>query len=104
MGDTNPANLLGFVILGAALLWSVRVVYGARRRTTDDMVKRTLLMGGWVLVFGGGRILEDGEPKPLEQKSDSAFARLCAEEAALGQRLFVDSGWRAIQVPGPGRE
>jgi ABC-type bacteriocin/lantibiotic exporter with double-glycine peptidase domain len=51
-----------------------------------------------VLVFGGGRILEDGEPKVLRLQADSAFAAMCAEEAQLQQRLFTESGWRSIRL------
>lgn len=54
-----------------------------------------------VLVFGGGRILEDGEPKQLRMQADSAFAAMCAEESQLQQRLFTESGWRAIRVRPP---
>lgn len=51
-----------------------------------------------VLVFGGGRILEDGEPKALREQAQSAFALMCADEAQLKERLFAQSGWPSIQI------
>ncbi len=51
--DFNPANYLGIVILGLALLWAIRLVYGRRRGSSDDLVKRWLLLAGWILLLGG---------------------------------------------------
>lgn len=51
-----------------------------------------------VLVFGGGRILEDGDPKALRNQPKSAFALMCADEAQLKDRLFAQSGWQPIQI------
>lgn len=51
-----------------------------------------------VLVFGGGRILEDGDPKALRDQPQSAFALMCADEAQLKDRLFSQSGWQSIQI------
>lgn len=51
-----------------------------------------------VLVFGGGRILEDGEPKALRDQPGSAFGLMCTDEAQLKDRLFAQSGWPSIQI------
>jgi type II secretory pathway component PulF len=53
MSHFNPLNFLGFIMLGAALLWSVRLVYGARGKVSNDLLKRTLMLTGWLLVMGG---------------------------------------------------
>jgi general secretion pathway protein F len=51
--EINPANFLALALVGGALLWTVRLVYGARRGPSDDWVKRVLLLAGWgLLAFG----------------------------------------------------
>ena len=49
----NPVNYVGFAILGAALLWAVRLVYGTRRGTSDDLIRRLMLLAGWILLLAG---------------------------------------------------
>jgi type II secretory pathway component PulF len=49
----NPANFLALALVGAALLWTVRLVYGARRGPSDDWVKRALLLAGWIMLVSG---------------------------------------------------
>jgi general secretion pathway protein F len=51
--DWNPVNYLGFLFIGAALLWSVRLIYGVRMVTSDDLVKRLLLLAAWILMLAG---------------------------------------------------
>ncbi len=51
--NINPVNFVAFAILGAALLWAVRLVYGTRRGTSDDLIRRLLLLAGWVLLLAG---------------------------------------------------
>ena len=53
MQDINPSNYLGIVILGVALLWAIRLVYGRRRGASNDLVKRSLLLAGWILIQSG---------------------------------------------------
>jgi type II secretory pathway component PulF len=53
MNTSNPINYFGIVILGLALLWAVRLVYGRRRGASNDLVKRCLLLAGWILIVGG---------------------------------------------------
>jgi type II secretory pathway component PulF len=53
MNDFNPANYLAFALLGAALLWAVRLAYGRRPGASDDLVKRVLLLAGWILLLAG---------------------------------------------------
>ncbi len=53
MQDSNPANYIAIVILGVALLWAVRLVYGRRRGPTNDLVKRVLLLAAWILILAG---------------------------------------------------
>jgi hypothetical protein len=53
MQDSNPANYIAIVILGVALLWAVRLVYGRRRGPTNDLVKRILLLAAWILILAG---------------------------------------------------
>ncbi|MBC8873863.1 MAG: type II secretion system F family protein [Planctomycetes bacterium] len=49
----NPVNYVGFAILGAALLWAVRLVYGTRRGASDDLIRRLMLLAGWILLLAG---------------------------------------------------
>ena len=49
----NPFNLIGLIILGAALLWMVNIVYGRRQRKDADILKLVLTIGGWVLLLSG---------------------------------------------------
>ncbi len=53
MEHVNPVNYFGFAVLGAALLWAVRLVYGPRRGPTDDLMRRILFLGGWILLLSG---------------------------------------------------
>ncbi len=53
MDDITPLNSAGFIILGVAMLWSVRLIYGARRGPSDDLLKRSFLLAGWILIAGG---------------------------------------------------
>ena len=53
METLGPINLGGLILLGAALMWTVRLVYGRRRATADDAVKQLLLIGAWLLVALG---------------------------------------------------
>ena len=53
MSDINPASLLGLSILGAALLWAVKLVYGNRSGCSDDILKRIFLLAGWILLVLG---------------------------------------------------
>jgi general secretion pathway protein F len=49
----NPAEFLVVALVGAAMLWTVRLVYGARRGPSEDLVKRVLLLAGWILLIAG---------------------------------------------------
>jgi type IV pilus assembly protein PilC len=46
----GPLSVFGSVILGIALLWSVRLVYGNRRDTSDDALRLVLTIAGWTLI------------------------------------------------------
>lgn len=46
----GPLSLLGSLILGIALLWSVRLAYVQRRETSDDALRLVLTIGGWTLI------------------------------------------------------
>ena len=39
--------------MGAALLWAVKLVYGNRSGCSDDILKRVLLLAGWILLVLG---------------------------------------------------
>jgi type II secretory pathway component PulF len=88
--EFNPVNYLGIAILGAALLWAVRLVYGRRRGSSDDLVKRWLLLAGWILLLGGllGVISLSGPLFPLAFiilviAGFSYFKYMAAERRAL---------------------
>lgn len=53
MDRVSPANYLCLALIGAALLWAVRLVYGTRRVVGDDALQRALLLAGWLLLIGG---------------------------------------------------
>ncbi len=53
MEHFNPLNFLGTAILGAALLWAVKLAYVGRRAISDDLVKRLMLLAGWLLLLTG---------------------------------------------------
>jgi len=53
MSYVNSLNSAGFIILGIAMLWSVRLIYGAGRGPSDDLLKRLFLLAGWILIVGG---------------------------------------------------
>jgi type II secretory pathway component PulF len=46
-------NFVGVAILGAALLWAARLVYADRRGGGEDLMRRSLLLAGWILLLGG---------------------------------------------------
>ncbi len=48
------ANLCGFLLLGPALLWSTRILYGRRVLASDDAMRRCLVLAAWVLIALGG--------------------------------------------------
>jgi type II secretory pathway component PulF len=60
-GPSGPAaaeslgalNLIGLILLGAALLWTVYLVYGRRGLTSDDALKRILIIAAWTMIFMG---------------------------------------------------
>jgi type II secretory pathway component PulF len=61
----NPLNYLGFMILGGALLWAVRLVYSDRPGTHDDWLKRLFLLAGWILLVSGSMGIIIGMTGPL---------------------------------------
>ena len=46
----GPMSIFGSVILGIALLWSVRLAYGNGREPSDDTLRLVLTIGGWTLI------------------------------------------------------
>jgi len=46
----GPLSIFGSVVLGIALLWSVRMAYGNRCETSDDVLRLVLTIGGWTLI------------------------------------------------------
>ncbi len=47
-----------------------------------------------MLVLADGQIIEDGDPATLLAQTNSAYARMIAEERALQQRLRDGPGWQ----------
>lgn len=62
----NPANYLVVAILGVALLWAARLIYGGRREAGEDGLKRLLLLAGWTSVVAGMLGLTIGLFEPWE--------------------------------------
>jgi len=46
----GPLSVVGSMLLGIALLWSVRLAYSHRRETSDDAMRLVLSIGGWTLI------------------------------------------------------
>jgi ATP-binding cassette subfamily B protein len=53
-----------------------------------------------VLVFDGGRIVEDGAPGVLLERPDSRYGRMIRAEDEVRRLVWDDSGWRRIVVRG----
>ena len=53
MDTLGPLNACGLILLGAALLWTVRLVYGARDQRGEDLLWRLLVVTGWLLLLAG---------------------------------------------------
>jgi len=61
----NPLNYVAAAVLGAALLWAVKLVYGGRGASSDDLVKRLMLLAGWILLLAGTLGVAVGVSGPL---------------------------------------
>ncbi len=46
-------HMIGIPILGLALLWSIRLTFGVRRGTRDDVLSLALTIAAWVLILLG---------------------------------------------------
>ena len=46
----GPISVLGAIVLGAALLWSARLVYGERQSNPNDAVRLVMTIAGWTLI------------------------------------------------------
>ena len=57
MDEYNGLAYLGPLIVGLALLWAVKLAYGARPAGVHDPLKRLLLLAGWILAVGSGVFL-----------------------------------------------
>ncbi|MCO6458102.1 MAG: type II secretion system F family protein, partial [Pirellulaceae bacterium] len=53
MNSLGPLNTAGLLVLGVAVLWTVRLVYGVRGAQGEDLMRRLLLVTGWMLVVTG---------------------------------------------------
>ena len=49
----GPLSLAGLVLLGVAVLWAMRLAYGARRSRSDDVLRLVLNISAWVLIIVG---------------------------------------------------
>ncbi len=48
---------LPLMLVGATLLWSVRIAYGARRGAADDWLKHCLTVAGWMMLLIGAEVI-----------------------------------------------
>jgi len=87
----NPLNFLGTAILGAALLWAVKLAYGRRRATSDDLVKRLMLLAGWMLLLTGTVGVVAGLSGPF-----ALVPLLGAVVAAVGYFKYMTAERRAL--------
>jgi ABC-type transport system involved in cytochrome bd biosynthesis fused ATPase/permease subunit len=51
-----------------------------------------------VLVVEQGRIIEQGSPRDLYEKTDSRYRTLCDQETITRQRLWAGSTWRHLKM------
>jgi len=65
MSAMNPLNYFAAAVLGAALLWAVKLVYGGRGAASDDLLKRLMLLAGWILLLAGTLGVAVGVSGPL---------------------------------------
>ena len=91
MQHINPLNFLGTAILGAALLWAVKLAYGRRRATSDDLVKRLMLLAGWMLLLTGTVGVVVGLSGPF-----ALVPLLGAVVAAVGYFKYMTAERRAL--------
>lgn len=49
----GPINLVVLIPPAVALLWTVRLVYGRRGATSDDILKQVMSTAGWLLLLVG---------------------------------------------------
>ena len=87
----NPVHFFAFVLLGAALLSAVRLIYGGRGRVSEDIIKRLLLMTGWILVIVGTLVGLGGLAGPLV-----LFPLLAMCALALGYFKYMAGERRAL--------
>jgi type II secretory pathway component PulF len=87
----NPLNFLGTAILGAALLWAVKLAYGRRRAISDDLVKRLMLLAGWMLLLVGTVGVVVGLSGPF-----APVPLLGAVVAAVGYFKYMTAERRAL--------
>jgi len=87
----NPLNFLGTAILGAALLWAVKLAYGGRRAISDDLLKRLMLLAGWMLLLTGTVGVVVGLSGPF-----APVPMLGAVVAAVGYFKYMTAERRAL--------
>jgi ABC-type sulfate/molybdate transport systems ATPase subunit len=51
-----------------------------------------------VLVVEQGRIIEQGPPRELYEKTDSRYRTLCDQETNTRNHLFLGSTWRHLDM------
>ena len=49
----GPISLMGLILLGSALLWVMHLVYGLRRKRSDDVLRLVLNIAAWVMIIVG---------------------------------------------------
>ncbi len=87
----NPLNFVAAAVLGAALLWAVKLVYGGRGAASDDLLKRLMLLGGWILLLSGTLGVVAGASGPL-----ASLPLLGAFFAGFGYFKYVTAERRAL--------
>lgn len=87
----NPLNYVTAAVLGAALLWAVKLAYGGRGGASDDLIKRLMLLAGWILLLGGSLGVFAGLSGPL-----APLTLLAAFFAGLGYFKYVTAERRAL--------
>ncbi len=87
----NPLNYVAAAVLGAALLWAVKLVYGGRGASSDDLLKRLMLLAGWILLLSGTLGVVAGVSGPL-----APLPLLAAFFAGFGYFKYVTAERRAL--------
>lgn len=87
----NPLNYVTAAVLGAALLWAMKLAYAKRGGASDDPLRQLLLLAGWILLLAGSLGVLGGLSLPL-----APLALVAVFFAGFGYFRYVTAERRAL--------